>query len=90
MKRMHVIITGRVQGVFFRAGLQQAAKSLGFSGWVRNLPDGRVEALLEGAEKNWPAMLDWCWKGPARSVVTNVEVTEETYTGDEKDFHIRY
>ena len=90
MKRTHVVIEGRVQGVFFRATMQQAARSLGFAGWVRNLPDGRVEAVLEGEEKDWPAMLDWCQKGPPRSVVRNVEVTEETYTGDKKDFHIRY
>lgn len=90
MKKNHVIIEGKVQGVFFRANMQQVARSLGLTGWVRNLPDGRVEAVVEGAENNMAAMLDWCRQGPPYAVVRHVEVTEEPYSGDYRDFSIRH
>ena len=57
MKRKHVVIEGKVQGVFFRANTQRMAASLGLTGWVRNLPDGRVEVVIEGEENNLAAML---------------------------------
>ena len=79
-----------MQGVFFRANMQRVARSLDLAGWVRNLPDGRVEAVLEGAENNMAAMLDWCRQGPPYAVVRQVEVTEEPYSGDYRDFSIRY
>jgi acylphosphatase len=90
MKRWHIAITGRVQGVFFRAHMQRVARSLGFTGWVKNLADGRVEAILEGFEINLAAMLDWCREGPPGAAVIKVEVTEEPYTGDYTDFSVRY
>jgi len=90
MKNNHVVIEGKVQGVFFRANMQRVARSLDLAGWVRNLPDGRVEAVLEGAENNMAAMLDWCRQGPPYAVVRQVEVTEEPYSGDYRDFSIRY
>ena len=90
MKKKHVVIAGKVQGVFFRANMQQVARSLDITGWVRNLPDGRVEAVVEGAENNMAAMLDWCRQGPPYAVVRQVEVTEEPYSGDYMDFRIRY
>lgn len=90
MKKNHVVIEGKVQGVFFRANMQQVARSLGLTGWVRNLPDGRVEAVVEGAENNMAAMLDWCRQGPPYAVVRHVEVTEEPYSGDYRDFSIRH
>ncbi|HLA04765.1 MAG TPA: acylphosphatase [Syntrophales bacterium] len=90
MKKNHVVIEGKVQGVFFRANMQRVARSLDLAGWVRNLPDGRVEAVLEGAENNMAAMLDWCRQGPPYAVVRQVEVTEEPYSGDYRDFSIRY
>lgn len=90
MTRMHALIHGKVQGVFFRANMQQVAKSLGFTGWVRNLPDGRVEALLEGEESKMAAMKDWLWKGSPRALVQDVELIEEVYRGDYTDFTIRY
>ena len=90
MKKNHVVIEGKVQGVFFRANMQRVARSLDLAGWVRNLPDGRVEAVLEGAENNMAAMLDWCRQGPPYAVVRQVEVTEEPYSGDYMDFSIRY
>ena len=90
MKRWHVVITGKVQGVFFRAHLQRVARSLGFTGWVKNLADGRVEAIMEGSEINLPAMLDWCRKGPPCADVGKVEVTDEPYAGDYTDFNVRH
>ena len=90
MKKKHVVIAGKVQGVFFRANMQQVARSLDITGWVRNLPDGRVEAVVEGAENNMAAMLDWCRQGPPYAAVRQVKITEEPYSGDYRDFSIRY
>lgn len=90
MKRKHVIIEGKVQGVFFRASMQRTARSLGLSGWVRNLSDGSVEAVWEGTESSVATMLDWCRQGPAGAVVKQVEVTEEPYSGNYTDFSVRY
>ncbi|HUH65068.1 MAG TPA: acylphosphatase [Syntrophales bacterium] len=90
MKRMHVIISGRVQGVFFRAYTRETAVHLKLKGWVRNLGDGSVEAVFEGDDKNVESMLEWCRKGPPHAVVKNVEATAETYSGEFHDFRITY
>ena len=90
MKKNHVLIEGKVQGVFFRANMQRVAESLDLTGWVGNLPDGRVEAVVEGAENNMAAMLDWCRQGPPYAAVRQVKITEEPYSGDYRDFSIRY
>ncbi len=90
MKRMHVLVSGRVQGVFFRASAEKTALSLNLTGWARNLPDGRVEILVEGNDADVNAMLAWCRKGPPRSTVTGVEISEEPYTGEFSGFSIRY
>ena len=89
-KRVHVFISGKVQGVFFRAYTQEEARRLGLRGWVRNLPDGRVEATFEGEEKALEEMIRWCHKGSPGARVTGVEVIEEPYTGEFSDFRIRY
>jgi acylphosphatase len=88
MKRMHVYISGRVQGVFFRAYTQETAQSLNLAGWVRNLSDGRVEAVFEGKDENLSAILDWCGKGPPYAVVHDVDAWEESPTGEFHDFRI--
>jgi len=88
--RRHVYIEGRVQGVFFRANTLDRAESLGLTGWVRNLPDGRVEAVFEGEESKIKEMIAWCHQGPPAAVVRKVDVTAEDYLGTEKDFIIRY
>jgi acylphosphatase len=90
MKRMHVIISGRVQGVFFRARTRETAVALKLTGWVRNLHDGSVEAIFEGEDKNVESMLEWCRKGPPHAIVNNVDATGETYTGEFRDFRITY
>ena len=90
MKRIHVYISGLVQGVFFRARTHREATRLGLVGWVRNCPDGRVEAVFEGAEGKIREMLDWCRRGPKYARVDHVEVIEEPWTGAFRDFTVRY
>ncbi len=70
----HVLIYGRVQGVFYRASTQEAAQLKSVHGWVRNLPDGRVEALFEGTKEAVEAMIQWCHQGPPGARVTQVVV----------------
>jgi acylphosphatase len=72
-------VSGRVQGVFYRAGTVEQARSLGLDGFVRNLPDGRVEVVLKGARTAISEMIGWLWRGPSRAVVSGVQV--EVYTG---------
>ncbi len=86
--RLHVTISGRVQGVFFRAATRDEARARGLKGWVRNLPDGRVEALFEGDRRLLENMLIWCKKGPPFAHVTSVEVEWQPYRGDLVDFLI--
>lgn len=90
MKRVHVHISGRVQGVFFRAETQRAANGFGLTGWVRNRADGSVEALFEGKDDHVNKMLEWCHTGPPAARVTEVLMTEEPYTGEFNSFSIRY
>jgi acylphosphatase len=73
-----VFVSGDVQGVFFRYETRERARAQGLGGWVRNLPDGRVEAVFEGPEETVEAMVDWCRDGPPGARVTDVEaLTEE-------------
>jgi acylphosphatase len=68
------VIRGRVQGVFFRAETRDRARSLGLSGWVRNVPDGTVEAIFEGDRERIKSILGWCRQGPALAQVDEVQV----------------
>lgn len=77
----HVVVHGHVQGVFFRAETQRTANGLGIGGWVRNLPDGTVEARVEGTAENVDTMLKWLEHGPERASVSRVDITDETATG---------
>ena len=79
--RAHVFISGRVQGVCFRMETERAAARLKVSGWVRNKPDGTVEAVLEGDAGNVNQMLSWCRQGPPLSRVDQVDVQWEAYSG---------
>ena len=83
MRRVRARISGRVQGVFFRASCADRAEALGLSGWVRNASDGGVEAVFEGEDAGVEAMLGWCRTGPPYAQVDGVEVVEETPTGAE-------
>jgi len=88
--RAHVLVSGRVQGVFFRSETQDEAIRQGVTGWVRNLPDGRVEAVLEGEKDRVEALIEFCRRGPPGARVTRAEVTWGNYTGEFKSFSIRY
>jgi acylphosphatase len=76
-ERAHVYVSGQVQGVFFRDSTRQKAKQLGLAGWVRNLPDGRVEALFEGPRDRVEEMVRWCEEGPPHATVENVDIDVE-------------
>lgn len=89
-KMAHVWISGRVQGVFFRHYTQQEARRRGLKGWVKNLPDGRVEAVFQGSRDLVEEMIKWCHKGPPSAVVTDVEVVWEQPDPDLDGFEIRY
>lgn len=90
MKRVHVYIYGTVQGVAFRAKTRNEALGNNVSGWVRNLPDGCVEAVFEGRPEDVDRVVAWCRTGPSLAEVTHVEIREEAYTGAFTDFTIRY
>jgi len=88
-KRAHVVVSGQVQGVFFRVQAAQRARGLGLGGWVRNRPDGRVEAVFEGTPEDVDAMVEWCRHGPPLARVDEVTVVDEEPAGD-SDFKIRH
>ncbi|HEV2360114.1 MAG TPA: acylphosphatase [Acidimicrobiales bacterium] len=81
--RRRVVVTGRVQGVWFRASCRNEARVLGLAGFVRNLPDGSVEAVFEGPPVAVETAVEWCRRGPPRAQVAGIEVSEEPPVGDE-------
>ena len=89
-KRAHAIITGKVQGVFFRVETKHAAEGFGVFGWVRNKMDGSVEAVFEGKDVDVEAMLAWCQTGPPRASVSKVDVTWQGYRGAFDTFEVTY
>ena len=88
--RAHIIVSGLVQGVFFRATTRQKALSLGLSGWVKNLTDGKVEAVFEGEKEKVKEMVEWAKKGPDSAQVDGVKVDWEKYTGHFSNFEVKY
>ena len=88
--RARLRVSGRVQGVFFRQTTAQEATRLGLHGWVRNLPDGDVEALIEGKPETVEQMIAWCHHGPPSARVDSVSVSWETATGEFSRFSISY
>ncbi len=82
-------INGRVQGVFYRQSTLETARRLGVTGWVRNLPDGRVEAVAEGLAEAVRDLVAWCQQGPPAADVTSVDVDWSDATGEFPDFSIR-
>ncbi len=86
---IHVVVSGRVQGVFFRDSTRRLAHSLGIKGWVRNLPDGRVEALFEGEEDAVRKIVEFVKHGPERAQVNGVEEREEQFSSSHSTFEIR-
>ena len=79
--RAHVYVSGNVQGVFFRATTREQAQERGVDGWVKNLADGRVEAVFEGTEDDVEAMVTWCHEGSPAATVESVDVTYEDPEG---------
>ena len=90
VSRVNVIISGRVQGVWFRASTKEKADQLGITGWVRNTSDGNVEAVFEGDEKILQEMLEWCHQGPTHAKVENVKITKQDSSNGFSNFLIKY
>jgi acylphosphatase len=88
--RAYLLIRGRVQGVYYRAFTRDIAGHLGLSGWVRNLENGSVEALLEGSKEHIEQAIAHCRMGPPGARVEDIGVTWEDYKGDVQGFQIRY
>lgn len=88
--RAHVMISGRVQGVFFRAETRDAARRCGVDGWVRNTRDGRVEAVFEGHKADVDEMIQWCRSGSPQARVENVAVDHQDYRGEFDSFSVRH
>jgi len=88
--RAEVVVSGRVQGVWFRGTTCQMARQLGLSGWVRNLPDGRVAAVFEGEAENVRRMVAWCHTGPPLARVESVQVRWSEPVGEGPGFTVRY
>ena len=90
LKRIHIFVTGRVQGVFFRQSTRVMAIKNNVNGWVKNLDDGRVEVVGESEKQNTDNFMVWCKTGPANSRVDEFELIEEDYTGEFENFEVRY
>ena len=88
--RAHTIISGRVQGVCFRIETKRAADRIGVNGWVKNRPEGTVEAVIEGSKPKVDDLLAWCWNGPPLAKVDQVDVTWEPYAGEFSSFGVTY
>lgn len=86
----HVIITGRVQGVWFRSWTKKKADKLGLNGWVKNRNDGAVEAVFSGTQQNIDAMIKACKSGPPLARVGDVAISPESNPPNEPGFHTRY
>jgi acylphosphatase len=88
--RVHCVVSGRVQGVAFRAATRHQARFLGLTGWVHNRADGTVEVLAEGERSRLQQLVDWCHEGPPAARVMWIEVHWCAYAGDLEEFSIRF
>ena len=89
LKRAHVRVSGQVQGVFFRDSTREKAEELGLAGWVKNLPDGKVEAVFEGPSERVREIVRWCEEGPRHASVEHVDADFESADGDLEGFEVR-
>ena len=89
-QRVHILVSGKVQGVFFRQALKVVAKKNNVLGWVRNLKDKRVEAILEGDNKSINSVIEWIHIGPANSRVDDIEVSNEEFKNEFSTFEVLY
>ena len=88
LKQVHLVVRGRVQGVYFRASAQREARRLGLTGWVKNRPDGFVEILAEGEEEGIKDLIAWAHRGPSAARVERVDTRWRSFTGEYSDFRI--
>ena len=89
-KQIHIFVTGRVQGVFFRQSTKVMAIKNNAKGWVRNLHDGRVEIVAQGETQDIDNLAHWCKTGPANSRVDEFELSEENISDEFETFEVRY
>lgn len=89
-RRVRVYVNGRVQGVCYRDTTRMAAERIGATGWVRNLSDGRVEAVIEGSQEQVDKLLSFMEVGPSRAYVESLELIDEEPSGEFNAFQIRY
>ena len=90
MKRLRIVVHGRVQGVMYREFTRREAEKLGVTGYTRNLPDGTVEVIAEGEEKQLNELVQKCKKGPLLAFVEKLDIQEKKPTGEFEGFDIRY
>ena len=88
--RAHLLISGKVQGVYFRQNTKMVATRYGVTGLVHNLKDGRLEVILEGKETDVGKVIEWCYVGPAKAIVNDVYIKYEKYTGEFQEFKVNY
>ena len=88
--RARVRITGKVQGVYFRQNTRIVANRHRVTGWVKNLKDGRVEAVLEGNEMDVSEVIEWFYAGPPKAIVDDVQIKYEPYIGEFQEFKVKY
>lgn len=87
-KRWIMLVSGKVQGVYYRASAEDLAKRLSLTGYAKNLPDGRVEIVAEGFQEDLQALKDWCEEGPPAARVTRVDVAEAPASEEFREFRI--
>ncbi len=88
LKKIHLLISGKVQGVFYRVNTKNKADELGLTGWVKNIPDGKVEVLAEGKEGGLKEFIKWCYNGSKGAKVDKVEVEWRDYENKFDNFKI--
>jgi len=89
-QRVHLFMRGKVQGVFFRQAMKVIAKKKNATGWVINLPNGRVEAIVEGDDEAVSSVVEWCHAGPANAKVEDLEIKNEKFKGEFSKFEVLY
>jgi len=87
-RRVHIFIGGKVQGVYFRQNTAYKAQELNIKGWIRNLKDGRVEAVFEGERVNMNKLLNWCNNGPKNAIVKDIQIVDEEFKNEYSNFQI--
>ena len=87
---VHILVTGKVQGVFFRQATKVVATKNNVTGWVKNLENGQVEILIEGDDKNVKSVIDWCHNGPANSRVDEIKIEQQEFSGRYSNFEVLY